>query len=179
MVWVNLLPWRERWLKQQRTRWLRSHSLLPLLLIAGLVGGAFADGLNHQRKQQLIIWQQATAVLQQKTDRKIYQQKILDDREKALNILILHHRLNLYWQQLIATLDQGIPDSLWLTRLESSGHKLKFNGRCSQVSDADYFLNWLKNQPQFAAVHFIQLARTSEGKLAFTVQAEWVRGAQE
>lgn len=173
MVWINLLPWRERWLQRQRRRWLVSLGLLPLLLVSALLGARLADWHSQLRLQQLSAWQQASALLLQVSGQKMRWQKLLSDRHSALSAQQRHYLRGLRWRQLVAALPEHLPDSLWLTKLHSDGEQLSIQGLCYQVSEAHQLSNWLAEQAKFSAVAFSRIARTASGELAFTLQARW------
>lgn len=179
MVWVNLLPWRERWLRQQRFRWLRSLILPPLCLLLCIAAGYGQGKLNALRARQNALWQQAGAQLQQAITQRTALQKRLDAQQPLLAQLRWRHQQGLRWQQLLPLLAQQLPDALWLAQLQGDDRRITLRGFCSQVEEVHQLRAVLQRAGLFRQANIGRLQRQQNGRLAFTVTAQWLIQADD
>ncbi|PIJ51201.1 hypothetical protein BL250_05925 [Erwinia sp. OLTSP20] len=173
MVWVNLLPWRERWLAAQRKHWLRM-LLLPALLVSLSVVCAIAwqqDNVLQTRENQ--CWQLAQAQLKRAIERKTALQQAIHAAQEKLQYLERRNQRLKRWQKLVSVLDKAVPPGLWLAEIRGDNRKIAFTGHSSKVSDSGLFRTVLKQSGLFDQLLMTRLERADSGLFDFTLTADW------
>lgn len=136
MATVNLLPWRERRRYLRQRRFIRS---LALLVMVSLIGVWFCNQhLGHQLQRQQLrnaFLQQHLAELEQRAQQ---QQELLQRRSLLLQqqqqlAAIQANPAGLV--QLLETLAQAVPDSVYLTSLTQSAELIEMAGRVDQAAN--------------------------------------------
>ncbi|OON39325.1 hypothetical protein BTJ39_13660 [Izhakiella australiensis] len=179
MVWVNLLPWRERWLASQRRRWLKG-LLLPLML-PGVI--ALAGMLQHQFNALKAIenqaWRQSQTQLKHALARRAALQRLIRSEQATLERLERRHRRLMGWQQLMNTLDARLPPGLWLTAISGDAQAVIFTGRCTQVEESTLFRSALQSAGLFDRLTITHLKRAAGGSLDFTLTGRWAEAGRD
>lgn len=133
MATVNLLPWRERQRYQQQRQFIRA---LLLLVIATLVAvwlwhRQISHQIDHQRQRNAFL-QQHLAELEQRYQKQQqhYQQLALLTEQKQQLAAVQGNPA--VFVQLLETLAEAVPDSVYLTALNQSADRIEIAGRVDQ-----------------------------------------------
>ncbi len=172
MVWVNLLPWRER-LLAARLR----HGAMILLIIM-LAGSVLLAVLyfqlaveNHRWRQQIEQGQAALAEadnLAQQLAEAQQQYQLLQTRQQRQQRQL---QRNQHWQQFVEALPHLMPERLWLTRFSQAISGVQISGISQQLDDVDTLRQQLLGQPLLQQVSTGNVERLPEGGLQFSLRA--------
>jgi len=172
MVWVNLLPWRERLLAARLRH--GAMALLIILLAGSVLLTVFYLQLaaeNHRWRQQIEQRQAALAEadnLAQQLAEAQQQYQLLQTRQQRQQ---RQQQLNQHWQQFVEALPQLMPERLWLTRFTQALSGVQIFGISQQLDDVDALRQQLLSQPLLQQVSTGNIERLPEGGLQFSLRA--------
>ncbi|MFS2221825.1 PilN domain-containing protein [Pantoea sp. B65] len=172
MVWVNLLPWRERQLAARQRGW-----LLALLAIwlpaAGVLTALYQQLAADNLRGQLRVDQRQAAILQidglAQALAQVQQQRhsLLARQQQQQR----QQRRNQQWQQFAQVLPQLMPPTLWLTSLQQAISGFHISGFSLEVADVTQFRQQLSRQPLFQQVSHGSIERQAGGMMGFSLLA--------
>ncbi|WP_437612660.1 PilN domain-containing protein [Erwinia sp. V71] len=177
MIWVNLLPWRER----QRAARLRNDGIVLLAMM--LTGGALLVVLylqlaadNRHWRQQIEQRQRALTVAdslaQQLAEAQLQHQGLLERQQRQQR----QQQLNQRWQQFVHSLPQLLPEYLWLTSFVQAPSGVQISGISQQLNDVDRLRQQLLTQPLLQQVSTGNIERLPDGGLQFSIRAALQEG---
>lgn len=140
MVWVNFMPWRQRQ-QRQRLRHFCGLQLAPflgLVLALSLLQGR-DYGEREQQRSQHAIWQEATALLQQRLTEVEQEQRLRDEAQAKWRSLQARREQRLRQLAALTALGASLPETLWLTRLAWQAGRLTLQGHALAPEAAE---NW-------------------------------------
>lgn len=177
MVWVNLLPWRERRLAA------RLRNSVMILLMIMLAGSVLLTVLylqlaveNHRWRQQIEQRQAALAEadsLAQQLAEAQQQYQLLETRQQRQQRQL---QLNQRWRQFVEALPQLMPERLWLTRFTQALSGVQIAGISQQLNDVDALRQQLLTQPLLQQVSTGNIERLPDGGLQFSLHAALQEG---
>lgn len=177
MVWVNLLPWRERRLAA------RLRNSVMILLMIMLAGSVLLTVLylqlaaeNHRWRQQIEQRQAALAEadsLAQQLAEAQQQYQLLQTRQQRQQRQL---QLNQRWRQFVEALPQLMPERLWLTRFTQALSGVQIAGISQQLNDVDALRQQLLTQPLLQQVSTGNIERLPDGGLQFSLHAALQEG---
>ncbi|MFV9670676.1 PilN domain-containing protein [Pantoea sp. KXB25] len=168
---VNLLPWRQRRLQQQRRQ-----SLAVLLLVAiSLLLAVMQQAWRIQQARQHVA--QATGVQQQALNhlaKQLAEQKALLAQLAVVQKQQAKQRRQraqrVAWQQFWLDLPALLPDSAWLTRLEKRDQRLMLEGMAQDMVAIRQFRQRLTTVTLFDQVKQGGVKRQPDGRYHFSLQ---------
>lgn len=172
MIWVNLLPWREKQLKRVWRQEMLSFALALLLLgfMVSVLLQKFQYGYQHWQRT-VGLWQntlqQAESLVRQR-GKAISEFELLQQQQRQLQAFSLQTRRWLFFIQNFAA---EMPDTLWLIRMEKAQHRVTLTGFSPGLEEIDQFRHKLSQYPLFLSVSPGIIERQSDGHLLFTLHA--------
>ncbi|SFN43454.1 hypothetical protein SAMN05216516_107115 [Izhakiella capsodis] len=173
MVWVNLLPWRERRLASLRRIWLKGLLTPFALLCAVALVITIQRQFNSLKAIENQTWRQSQMQLKHVFTQKTALQRQVSAGQVKLDKLERRHQRLMRWQKLMTLLGEKLPVGLWLTEIRGDVKTVTFTGRCAQVEDSALLRKALLNARLFDRLLVTHFRRASSGTLDFTLVGHW------
>lgn len=177
MVWVNLLPWRQRQLQKAWRVWRLAGGVLVLGLSLLMLEGYWQRSLNHQQSLTLGLLSTALNDAQALSGRVKAEQQQLSTLQRQQDRLELRQQQMALWRDFARTLGPLFPPDTWLNALHKTRKGLVLRGVASSIKELHELRDRLREVALFKQVSLGAVQRIRTGEMTFDMQATPVLSA--
>lgn len=169
MVYINLMPWRQRRRQRQWRVW-RLLAIGALALLMGrAVEGYWQQQLNRLQDGERQRWSEARDQAAEWQTRYQFARRQLNERQEA------RRRQDEQWQELtrwfsfLDVLSDGLPPDVWLQSLQKAQRHVVLEGFSHSIDGLEQLRGHLHRWPEASAVTQGALRRAPTGEIGFSL----------
>jgi len=169
MAFVNLMPWRQRRLRQRWRVWRLLGLALLMSLALGLLIGFWQHGLNQQQIKMREAWPVAQKEAAALYDRTLAAHQQLERQQQAQRRRLQQREALIRWADTVRLLETELPSDVWLRSLKKNQQGLVLQGLSRSISGIYQVQGRLRRSSGIEDATLGALRRDASGNISFNL----------
>lgn len=171
MVWVNLLPWRQKIIQQRWHIWRLVWTGIVLMAAVGISNGFWLRAINQRSAAAQRLWAVALRDMGDVRSQRVAMRDRVNDLQEQLAASQRHRQRLAQWIAFSHLLGETFPADAWLEKLEKSRLKLEMLGLGGNIDALHLLAERLDQSTLFSRVGLRDMQRADAGTIKFTLHA--------